>query len=177
MFGMGTGDLSQYGHRQSSSVFISPIVCGIHLSKRIPLFFIIFPVSLGYDVGMTKDLKPCPVEQAIQVIGGKWKLLVLRSLLLNGAQRYNELLRSVTAISPKELTRNLRELADAKLVVHRATDGQAEHYTLTRLGESLMPVSQMLLTWGQELMKSSDNDAPSGALTPSSTRGQNEDVA
>jgi len=48
---------------------------------------------------------------------------------------------------------------------------------LTRLGESLMPVFQMLLTWGQELMKSSDNDAPSGALTPSGTRGQNEDVA
>jgi DNA-binding HxlR family transcriptional regulator len=59
----------------------------------------------------------CPVEEAIRVVGGKWKLLVLRSMLLNGLQRYNELLRTVAGISPKELTRNLRELADAGLVV------------------------------------------------------------
>ena len=56
---------------------------------------------------------PCPVEEAIRIIGGKWKLLVLRSLFLNGPQRYNELLGTVTAISPKELTRNLRELTGA----------------------------------------------------------------
>lgn len=52
----------------------------------------------------------CPVERAIHVIGGKWKLLVLRSLLLGGPQRYNDLLASVTGISAKELTRNLKEL-------------------------------------------------------------------
>jgi DNA-binding HxlR family transcriptional regulator len=40
-----------------------------------------------------------PVEEAVQVIGGKWKLLVLRSFLLNGPRRYNELLGTVTAIS------------------------------------------------------------------------------
>ena len=61
---------------------------------------------------MAKPVAPCPVEEAIQIIGGKWKLLILRALLLNGPQRYNELLGTVTAISQKELTRNLRELAD-----------------------------------------------------------------
>jgi len=58
---------------------------------------------------MPQSVTQCPVEQAIQVIGGRWKLLVLRSLLLNGPQRYNELLGTVTAISAKELTRNLRQ--------------------------------------------------------------------
>ena len=53
----------------------------------------------------------CPVERAIHVIGGKWKLLLLRSLLLKGPQGYNQLLASVDGISAKELTRNLRELA------------------------------------------------------------------
>jgi DNA-binding HxlR family transcriptional regulator len=48
---------------------------------------------------MEKTLEPCPVEAAIQIVGGKWKLLILRSLLLNGPQRYNELLTTVTAIS------------------------------------------------------------------------------
>jgi len=65
---------------------------------------------------MDKSVEQCPVEKAIRIIGGKWKLLVLRSLLLNGPQRYNELLSSVTAISPKELTRNLRELTNTGLV-------------------------------------------------------------
>jgi len=50
---------------------------------------------------MTEVVTQCPVEEAIHIIGGKWKLLVLRSLLLNGPQRYNELLGTVTAISQK----------------------------------------------------------------------------
>ena len=58
----------------------------------------------------------CPVEEAIRIIGGKWKLLVLRPLLLNGPQRYNKLLETVTAISQKELTPDFRELTAAGLV-------------------------------------------------------------
>jgi hypothetical protein len=68
---------------------------------------------------MPTPVAPCPVEQAIQVIGGKWKLLVLRSLLLNEPQRYNELLTTVTAISQKEYShasqgRNQRESLEAQ---------------------------------------------------------------
>jgi DNA-binding HxlR family transcriptional regulator len=95
---------------------------------------------------MAKPLVPCPVEEAIRIIGGKWKLLVLRSLLLNGPQRYNELLGTVTAISQKELTRNLRELKSAGLV----TSSMAR-YDLTKLGQGLMPTFKTLLTWGTKL--------------------------
>jgi DNA-binding HxlR family transcriptional regulator len=98
---------------------------------------------------MPDAVVPCPVEEAIQVIGGKWKLLVLRSLLLNGPQRYNELLTTVSAISPKELTRNLRELGDAQLVTHSVV-----HYDLTPLGKELMPTFTQLLTWGTKLLAS-----------------------
>jgi len=90
------------------------------------------------------------VEHAIQLIGGKWKMLVLRSLLLNGAQHYNQLLASVTGISPKELTRNLRELTDAGLVAARPARDAA--YTLTPLGAALLPVFKRLLPWGRRLM-------------------------
>lgn len=65
---------------------------------------------------MIQTVEPCPVEAAIQVIDGKWKLLVSRSLALNGPQRYNELLTTVAGISQKELTRNLRELTGALLL-------------------------------------------------------------
>jgi DNA-binding HxlR family transcriptional regulator len=98
---------------------------------------------------MIKPIQPCPVEQAIKIIGGKWKLLVLRSLLLNGPQRYNQLLQSVTAISQKELTRNLRELTAAALVTRDAPANSP--YTLTKLGKALMPTFKSLLKWGTKL--------------------------
>jgi DNA-binding HxlR family transcriptional regulator len=103
---------------------------------------------------MNKAVEKCPVEQAIRIIGGKWKLLVLRSLLLNGSQRYNELLRTVSAISPKELTRNLRELTDSELVTRASGTGRSAHYALTKLGKGLMPTFKRLLTWGQNLDRS-----------------------
>jgi DNA-binding HxlR family transcriptional regulator len=96
-------------------------------------------------------LPACPVEHAIHIIGGKWKMLVLRSLLLNGPQRYNQLLVSVGGISPKELTRNLRELTRSSLVAART--GRDAPYTLTALGRGLMPVFKRLLPWGRRLIE------------------------
>jgi len=90
-----------------------------------------------------------PVEKAIRIIGGKWKLLVLRSLLLNGPQRYNELLSSVTAISPKETYAKF-----ARVDKHRAGGAglwtrRLARYDLTKLGKGLMPTFKKLLTWGR----------------------------
>lgn len=99
-----------------------------------------------------QTVQPCPVEEAIQVIGGKWKLLLLRSLLLNGPQRYSELLLSVTAISQKELTRNLRELNAAGLLTKDSANARTARYSLTKLGKGLMPMYQKMLTWGQKLL-------------------------
>ena len=94
----------------------------------------------------------CHVETAIGVIGGKWKLLLLRSLLLNGPQGYNQLLTSVTGISSKELTRNLGELVAAGLVTRLADESaRTVQYAPTRLGKGLMPTFKCLLTWGQKL--------------------------
>jgi DNA-binding HxlR family transcriptional regulator len=101
---------------------------------------------------MDKAVEQCPVEKAIRIIGGKWKLLVLRSLLLNGPQRYNELLWSVTAISPKELTRNLRELTNTGLVARDSGTDRLARYDLTKLGKGLMPTFKKLLTWGKKLV-------------------------
>ncbi len=94
----------------------------------------------------------CPVETAIHIIGGKWKMLVLRSLLLDGPQRYNQLLKSVKGISPKELTRNLAELKASGLVAQAGSNGvRTLPYSLTKLGEGLMPAFKSLLVWGRKL--------------------------
>jgi DNA-binding HxlR family transcriptional regulator len=98
-------------------------------------------------------LPECPVERAINIIGGKWKMLVLRSLLLNGSQGYNQLLISVTGISPKELTRNLRALTRSKLVASRPS--RDAPYSLTPLGAGLMPAFKRLLPWGRRLVNAS----------------------
>jgi DNA-binding HxlR family transcriptional regulator len=103
---------------------------------------------------MENTMKQCPVEQAIRVIGGKWKLLVLRTLLLNGPQRYNELLKTVAVISSKELTRNLRELTSSGLVVRDSGAARTARYDLTKLGKGLMPTFKTLLTWGKNLVVS-----------------------
>jgi DNA-binding HxlR family transcriptional regulator len=103
---------------------------------------------------MAQVVAQCPVEEAIRIIGSKWKLLVLRSLLLNGPQRYNELLRSVTAISQKELTRNLRELSKAGLVSQCQETNRVTRYDLTKLGKGLLPTFKRLLTWGTRLLAS-----------------------
>jgi DNA-binding HxlR family transcriptional regulator len=104
--------------------------------------------------GPVPAVAPCPVEAAIQVIGGKWKLLLLRFLLLNGPQRYNDLLAGVGGISAKELTRNLRDLSDAGLVSRgsESADKPPALYALTTLGAGLMPTFQTLLVWGQQLL-------------------------
>jgi DNA-binding HxlR family transcriptional regulator len=116
---------------------------------------ILIPMTKHSSAGETSSATPmtgCPVEQAIHIIGGKWKMLVLRSLLLNGPQRYNELLASVTGISPKELTRNLGELASSGLIA-RGQSGtvRTAPYTLTQLGKGLMPAFRKLLVWGRNL--------------------------
>jgi DNA-binding HxlR family transcriptional regulator len=103
---------------------------------------------------MPNVMTPCPVEEAIRVIGGKWKMLVLRSLLLNGPQRYGELSESVTGISQKELTRNLRELSAAGLIAQNAAEGRTAAYALTKLGKGLMPTFKTLLGWGTKLLAS-----------------------
>jgi DNA-binding HxlR family transcriptional regulator len=98
----------------------------------------------------------CPVENAIQAIGGKWKMLVLRSLLLNGTQRYNELLVSVSSISPKELTRNLRELRDIGLVAQQpGSGGPSTSYSLTEVGSLLLPAFERLAPFGERLAAAS----------------------
>ena len=110
---------------------------------------------------MVSPVTACPVEQAIRVIGGKWKLLVLRSLLLNGPQGYNRLLASVTGISAKELTRNLGELTASGLVTRiPGASTRTTPYELTRLGKGLMPTFKSLLKWGQRLLPVAATNIP-----------------
>lgn len=99
----------------------------------------------------------CPLEKAINTIGGRWKMLVLRALLLGGEQRFNALLRTIARISAKELTRNLRELEVAGLVA-KSTRSDLAFYALTALGESLLPAFRELGIFGTRLLDDGRQD-------------------
>ena len=89
----------------------------------------------------------CPAARALEVVGEKWALLVVRDLLA-GPRRFSDLLRSLTAITPKGLSARLRAL-DAEGVLRREEAGQREvWYRLTPKGEALGPVIDALLVWG-----------------------------
>ena len=92
----------------------------------------------------------CPVEAALEGIGGKWKGVTLFHLL-DGVKRFNELQRDVGNVTQRMLTRQLRELEDAGLVnreVYPVVPPKVE-YSLTKKGETLRPILNALKHWGE----------------------------
>jgi DNA-binding HxlR family transcriptional regulator len=91
----------------------------------------------------------CPVEKTLKVIGGRWKVLILRELF-QGTKRFGELQRGVRGITQKMLTQQLREL-EADNIVHREVYPQIPpkvEYSLKALGLSLSPVLDAMNRWG-----------------------------
>ncbi len=96
----------------------------------------------------------CPVELVIELISGKWKLLILRELI-SGTKRFSHLQRSIPGITQKMLTKQLRELERAGLVernVYPEVPPRVE-YSLTKLGRSLEEIFNAMHRWGERYMK------------------------
>ena len=96
------------------------------------------------------DLPPCPVETTAQLIGSKWRLLILRDLM-EGTKRFGELKKSLGSISQKVLTSNLRDMEKKGLVVRRVYPEVPPRveYGLTDLGKSLTPIVDAMRAWGE----------------------------
>jgi DNA-binding HxlR family transcriptional regulator len=92
-----------------------------------------------------------PVELALEIIGGKWKMPILWRLK-DKAWRYGELQKNLQGIAPKMLTEQLRELEEAGLVhreVFQVIPPKVE-YSLTDEGRSVIPIINALRDWGTE---------------------------
>lgn len=90
----------------------------------------------------------CPVAKATELLGEKWMLLILRELFL-GSHRYNEFQRALSRISPSLLTKRLKQLESAGVIVRKVQQGRKGHdYFLTPAGKQLAPIVEHLATWG-----------------------------
>lgn len=101
---------------------------------------------------LTKEEMPaCPVATTVQLIGSKWKLLILRNLLAR-PWRFNELRNSLEGISQKVLTDSLRSMEEDGLVtrtVYPEVPPRLE-YSLSPLEESMRPIIQAMEQWGAQ---------------------------
>lgn len=95
----------------------------------------------------------CPVEATLDVIGGKWKGVIVFHLL-GGTRRFNELRRLMPEVTQRMLTRQLRELETDRIilrVVFPEVPPKVE-YSLTNYGQTLEPVLKMMQQWGTKYL-------------------------
>ncbi len=109
----------------------------------------------------SRSLPACPVETTLLLISNKWKVLILRDLM-DGRKRFSELKASVSGISQKVLTANLRALeADALLTRQAYAEVPPRvEYELTPLGLSLAPVLDSLDRWGSRYQQAQQPGGP-----------------
>ena len=105
-----------------------------------------------------KTAHNCPVEATLELIGGKYKALILWHLAENKL-RYSQLRDALAGITPKMLTQQLRELESRELIhreVFPIVPPKVE-YSLTELGHSLMPILVAMRDWGAGYMRENKN--------------------
>ena len=107
----------------------------------------------------------CPMEVTLQLIGGKWKPLIVY-YLFDGTRRFGQLMRLLPNVTQRMLTRQLREL-ECDGLVHRKVYAQVPpkvEYSLTELGRSLEPLIERMETWGATYVErgreATSRDAP-----------------
>ncbi|MDE7265151.1 MAG: helix-turn-helix transcriptional regulator [Clostridia bacterium] len=99
-----------------------------------------------------EELPECPVATTVQLIGNKWKLLIIRNLVYKEKQRFTDFLKSITGISKKVLTNDLRAL-EADGLVDRQIFAEVPprvEYSLTELGKTLKPILDAMSDWGTD---------------------------
>lgn len=99
----------------------------------------------------------CPVATTVQLIGSKWKLLIMRNLM-DRPWRFNELKKSLEGISQKVLTDSLRSMEDDGIItrtVYAEVPPRVE-YALSDVGESMRPILDAMKEWGMKYKESLD---------------------
>jgi DNA-binding HxlR family transcriptional regulator len=111
----------------------------------------------------------CTVELTLNIIGGKWKPIILYHLINTGTMRFGQLKQAMPNITQKMLTQQLRELEHDDLI-HRQVYAQVPpkvEYSLSEFGKTILPVLEGLCQWGQSYEERHKND-----IKPASAEGK-----
>ena len=101
-----------------------------------------------------EELPECPVATTVQLVGSKWKLLIMRNLLQR-PWRFNELKKDLDGISQKVLTDSLRSM-EADGIITRTVYPEVPprvEYALSEIGESMRPIISAMEIWGNQYKK------------------------
>ena len=98
------------------------------------------------------ELPACPVATTVQLIGNKWKILIIRNLIFDGDQRFTDFIKSIPGISKKVLTDNLRALERDGLIEREvfAEVPPRVVYSLSESGKTLSPILNAMSDWGEQ---------------------------
>gem|GEM_PF-246035 len=126
-------------------------VTGILNSNLNVSFFLILMhlLIIGGNMKTREELPDCPVATTVQLVGSKWKLLILRNLMAR-PWRFNELKKDLEGISQKVLTESLRSMEEDGIItrtVYAEVPPRVE-YALSKVGESMRPVINAMAEWG-----------------------------
>lgn len=103
----------------------------------------------------------CTVSVTLEVIGGKWKSLILWHLSFK-TLRFSQLQRRLVKVTQKMLTQQLREL-EADGLVHREVFAEVPprvEYSLTKRGQSVVPILELMYQWGKDYLTNTEGHAP-----------------
>ncbi|MFP5593848.1 winged helix-turn-helix transcriptional regulator [Kluyvera sp. 142486] len=107
---------------------------------------------------MKESITTCPIEEAMRMLGGRWRLLIVH-FLLSGPKRFNQLRREIPGISQRMLTLDLRALEEANLISRSVfpTVPVTVEYALTVEGKQLIPVCEVMWNFGKWLKDKKDS--------------------
>ena len=96
--------------------------------------------------------KHCPVARALDIIGERWTILLLRDLFLQGPRRFQDFQESLAGVAPNTLSARLKVMEEQGLITRRVYSDHPPRleYQLTDKGKSLGPVLKALRKWGED---------------------------
>ena len=103
---------------------------------------------------MKQNIYNCPIEATIELIGGKYKAIILWHLI-EKTLRYNELRKIIPQATPKMLTQQLRELEDNNLILRKVYPivPPKVEYSLSEFGKTIIPILTVMCDWGDEYLE------------------------
>ena len=100
---------------------------------------------------MTQTVRnDCAIDAAMSVIEGRWKAVVLCKLMTKGVMRFSQLMKDIEGVSPRMLTKQLKELERDGMILRKTymEIPPRVEYSLTKRGESIIPVLLEIAKWG-----------------------------